>query len=213
MISIFERLKTQRGKRTIRAWRQRFVIRILAESSNPADRTRIGLAKHIAGTDNLKWQTVYPGIFNDIEDIMKPRGLIREGGRLPTKRGPKIVQEQGSPYYELTIKGAIVALAIREITEREGLIKQILAGGDTASEEALRTLSAGSPVFVAYMMERYVEAWCLGKIDLMPFDLKKLASTDDQQLRMCHDLLRGFADLDGKQKERMVAFLDSMVRE
>lgn len=210
-LSIFERLKTRRSQRTVRAWRQRCIIRLLAESPNPADRTRIGLAKNMARVNNLRWQTVYPGIFNDIDNIMKPMELIREGGRLPTKRGPKIVQEQGSPYYELTTKGSIVALSIREVTEREPLVKQVLADGDVVNEEAFTVLSESSPFFLGYLMERYVESWCEKKIDLVPLDLKKLSRVDDESLRICQDLLEGFTKMEYLQRAETIKFLKSVV--
>lgn len=208
-LAIFEKLKTQGDKVTVRAWRQRHIIRILAESPNPADRTRIGLAKNMAQTDNLRWQTVYPGIFNDIDNIMKPLDLIKESGRLPTKRGPKVVQEQGSPYYELTKKGAMVALSVREVTRREPLVRQILSDGDVVNEEALRMLSE-IPLFFGYIMERYVEAWCEQKIDLLPLDLKKLSRLKDETLLICNDLLGGFTKLEYVQRKDLVKLLCSI---
>lgn len=210
-LAIFERLKTQRDKMTVRAWRQRYVIRILAESSDPADRTRIGLAKNIAQADNLRWQTVYPGIFNDIDNIMKPLELIKESGRLPTKRGPRIVQEQGSPYYELTKKGAIVALSVREVTGRESLMRQILSDGDVANENVLKILSEQSPLLLSYMMERYVEAWCEQKIDLLPLDLKKLSRLKDEPLLICYNLLEGFVTLEYRPRKEMLQFFSNVV--
>lgn len=211
-LAIFERLKTQRDKMTVRAWRQRYIIRILAESSDPVNRTRIGLAKNMAQADNLRWQTVYPGIFNDIDNVMKPLELIEEGGRLPTKRGPRIVQEQGSPYYELTKKGIIVALSVQEVAGRESLMRQVLSDGDVANEKVLRILSEQCPLLLNYMMERYVEAWCERKIDLLPLDLKKLSRLkEDKPLLICYDLLRGFVTLEYMPRKEVLQFFSSIV--
>ncbi|MYG32459.1 MAG: hypothetical protein F4202_00405 [Cenarchaeum sp. SB0677_bin_16] len=209
-LAIFERLKTQEGKVTVRAWRQRCIIRILAESPDPADRTRIGLAKNMAQINNLRWQTVYPGIFNDIDNIMKPLDLVRESGRLPTKRGPKAVQEQGSPYYELTKKGIMVALSVREVTMRESLVRQILADDDVVNKESM-SLLVGTPLLFGYMMERYVEAWCEQKIDLLPLDLKKLSRLKDETLLICNDLLKNFTKLEYAQRKNIRKLLDNIV--
>ena len=46
--------------------------------------------------------------------MLLPARVVKEGGRLPIKRGPKALQIEGIPYYELTHIGLIIASTIEE---------------------------------------------------------------------------------------------------
>lgn len=212
-LSIFETFKTQKGKLTARAWRQRSIIRILAESPNPAERTRSAISRSIAASHGAKWQSAYPGVFKDMEETMVPLGLIMEEGRLPMKRGPRAMQEQGSPFYSLTPKGLVVALSMQEIDDRDALLEMLLEGNHVVGAKMLRALAERSPSFVYTLMHRYVEAWCASRFELMPFDLSKLAGAGDEFLAVQLELLRSFLVLDEGQKKEIIGFLTKIAGE
>ena len=47
--------------------------------------------------------------------MLIPSGVVKEGGRLPLQRGPKALQMEGVPFYELTNTGLLVASSIEEL--------------------------------------------------------------------------------------------------
>ena len=212
-LSIFERFKTRRGELTTRARRQRNIIQILVESQSPAERTRSAISKSISAAQGAKWQSAYPGVFKDMEETMVPLGLIQEEGRLPMKRGPKAMQEQGSPFYSLTDKGRVVALSIQEVGGRGTLLERLLKEAKVAGRDALFVLADCSPGFVYMMIQRYVEAWCGGRFELMPFDLTKLREAGDESLTAQLDLLESLLALDKVERRRVVGFLREVVGE
>jgi hypothetical protein len=205
-LSIFEKLRTRPGEPSAKALRQRAVIQMLAERSNPQDRTRTGLAKSLAAATGSKWQTVYPAVFGDMEKIMVPLGIIQEEGRLPLRRGPRMMQERGSPYYSLTQEGLVVALAIRDVQGREDIIGHIEEMGP--HDSTLRALAKSSPGLVQYIMERYVEAWCRGGSSLLPLDLGRIRN--DGPLSMCRNLLEEYGRMDGEAREGVAALLSDV---
>lgn len=205
-LSIFERLRTRPKELSAKALRQRAVIQMLAERANPQDRTRTGLAKSLAATTGSKWQTVYPAVFGDMEKVMIPLGIIREEGRLPLRRGPRMMQERGSPYYSLTQEGMVVALAIRDVQGRDDIAGRIGEMGPHGG--ALRSLVKSSPDMVQYIMERYVEAWCRGGSSLLPLDLGRIGN--DGPLSMCRDLLEAYGGMDETAREGVAALLSDV---
>src|SRR3989442_14288513 len=80
----------------------------LATETLPTKRTRTAIAHRLAERNNTTWQNIYSGIFRDLDEILLPLGIVEEAGRLPIKRGPKALQDQGVPYYQLTNSGLLV---------------------------------------------------------------------------------------------------------
>src|SRR5262245_54768641 len=85
---------------------------------NPDLRTRTSIAHAIAKQHGILWQNIYSGIFRDLDEVLIPAGVVKEGGRLPLRRGPKALQLEGVPYYELTDSGMLVASSIEELGEK-----------------------------------------------------------------------------------------------
>ena len=50
--------------------------------------------------------------------LLIPSGVVKEGGRLPLRRGPRALQLEGVPFYELTEAGLVVASSIEEVGNR-----------------------------------------------------------------------------------------------
>ena len=206
-LGIFQKLKTRRGELSAKAIRQRAIIRMLAEKANPQDRTRTGLAKSLAGTTGSKWQTVYPAVFGDMERVMIPLKLAREEGSLPLLRGPKMMQERGSPYYTLTRKGMVVALAIPGLQGRNDVMERI--GDMGAHGGALRALATSSPALIQHIMRQYVEAWCRDGFDLLPPDLGHIGS--DAPASMCLEMAEAYDAMDEDARGAVVALLRDVV--
>ncbi len=203
-LSIFETLKTRSGQLSTRARRQRAIMCVLAQHSNPNERTRIAIAKRIAGPTESKWQTAYPGVFKDIKDIMLPTGVIKEEGRLPMRRGPKALQSQGNPYYGLTVKGTMVALAISEMPGRSGMLNTFLES-ELSEAGTLIAIAESSPELVYISIQQHVENWCRGEADLDSSRLEKLPK--DSLLVACCGLLESFMNMSRERQEAMVEFL------
>ena len=100
-IAIFDTFKTRKNKFTGEAKRQRGIIAHLATEQSPELRTRTSIAHAIAKEHGILWQNIYSGIFRDLDEVLIPAGVVKEGGRLPLRRGPRALQLEGVPFYEL----------------------------------------------------------------------------------------------------------------
>src|ERR687887_887324 len=117
-IAIFDTFKTRKNKFTGEAKRQRGIIAHLATEQSPELRTRTSIAHAIAKQHGILWQNIYSGIFRDLDEVLIPAGAVKEGGRLPLRRGPKALQLEGVPFYELSDTGMLVASAIEELGDK-----------------------------------------------------------------------------------------------
>ena len=162
----------------------------------------------------MPWKNVYSGIFRDLDEILLPMNIAQENGRLPLKRGPKALQEEGIPYYNLTKKGILVALAIDEIPSREILLREFFAMSDPDEkqfESVLWSLLETSPLFTYSILQKYVKAFCDGNIEqLLPFDLSKLRDVSDESLKIQKEILQAFTKLPKQEKKEAIMFLDKI---
>ncbi len=213
-LSIFDTFKTKDNSLTGEANRQRSIIRILSSKTNPADRTRTGISQEIAKGQGIVWKNIYSGIFRDLDEILLPMGIAEEDGRLPLKRGPKALQEKGIPFYHLTRKGILIALSIKEIENKENLLKEFFSKSDNKEkifEKILTNLSKTSPNFTYSIFQKYVKGFCDDKIeDLIPFDLSKLRNISDDSLKIQKEILQAFLKLPKQEKEEAIKFLNEI---
>ena len=212
-LSIFDTFKIK-GELTGEANRQRAIITILASNANPAERTRTGISQSIAKRQGIAWKNIYSGIFRDMDEILIPLEIAKEGGRLPLKRGPKALQEKGIPYYDLTKKGILVALSINEVKNREKLLEKIFSQSDSKEKEyerIIKSLSETSPNFIYSIFQKYVKAFCDNKIkELLPFDPSKLKDISDESLIIQKEILEAFLKLSKQDKEEAIRFLNEI---
>ena len=212
-LSIFNTFKIK-GELTGEANRQRSIITILASNTNPAERTRTGISQRIAKRQNIAWKNIYSGIFRDLDEILIPLEIADEDGRLPLRRGPKALQENGIPYYHLTKKGVLVALSISEVKNRERLLQAFFLKSDSKEKEyekIITSLSEISPNFTYSIVQKYVKAFCENKIaDLLPFHLSKLKSIPDESLIIQKEILGAFLKLSKQGKEDVIKLLDEI---
>ena len=213
-LSIFDTFKTKENSLTGEANRQRSIIRILSSKANPAERTRTGISQKIAKGQGIVWKNIYSGIFRDLDEILLPMGIAEEDGRLPLKRGPKALQEKGIPFYHLTRKGILIALSIKEVENKEGLLAEFFSKADSKEKEfekIITNLSKTSPNFTYSIFQKYVKAFCDDKIkDLLPFDLSKLQSISDESLSIQKEILEAFLKLSKQEKVDAIRFLNEI---
>ncbi|HUT05899.1 MAG TPA: hypothetical protein VMW74_04315 [Nitrosopumilaceae archaeon] len=214
-LSIFDTFKTKDNSLTGEAKRQRSIIRILSSKPNPAERTRTGISQDIAKDQGIVWKNIYSGIFRDLDEILLPMGIAEEDGRLPLKRGPKALQEIGIPFYHLTRKGILIALSIKEIENKEKLLKEFFSKSDPKEKEfekILTSLSQTSPNFTYSIFQKYVKGFCDNKIqELLPFDLSKLQSIPDESLVIQKEILEAFLKLSKQDKDEAIKFLNEII--
>lgn len=213
-LAIFDTFKTKNGNTTGEANRQRSIITILANSANPAERTRTGISQNIAKKQGTTWKNIYSGIFRDLDEILLPMEIAEEDGRLPLKRGPKALQEKGIPFYRLTKKGVLVALSIREMPNREKLLKEFFSQSEPSEKEFEKILSnllKTSPNFAYSIFQKYVKAFCNNKIkELLPFDLAKLRDIHDESLIIQKEILQAFIKLSKQDKDDALRLLNEI---
>ena len=213
-LSIFETFKTKRGELTGEAVRQRSIIAHLATETNSSSKTRTAISQRIAEENGIVWKNIYSGIFRDLDETLVPLGLVREAGRLPLKRGPKALQEKGTPFYELTKEGLLIALSLNEIIGRELILKRFFSKTKIEGkelQEVLQKLANIVPRFTYSLFEKYSKAYCDGRLDkLLPLSIANLKKISDESLIIQAEFLEAFSNLSESEKERTVSFLKSI---
>ena len=160
-LAIFDTFKTKKQQITGEATRQRAIIHHLSNSTNSASKTRTAISQSLADKNKILWKNIYSGIFRDLDEILIPLGIVEEEGRLPLKRGPKALQQNGMPFYHLTKKGMIVSLAIDNISERRKILKDVISHANDNERQAfeiMEKLVKIAPHFGFSIFERYVKA-------------------------------------------------------
>ena len=212
-LAIFDTFKTNPQKITGEATRQRSIISHLSKATNSASKTRTAISQTIAEENNILWKNIYSGVFRDLDEILIPLGIVEEEGRLPLKRGPKVLQENGMPYYRLTKKGLLVALSISDTGDRDLLMNEFFAGEyyDTEEvpiQEMITKLQKTAPKFTFSLFEKYTKAYCNGKMsDLLPFNLENLQKVSDSSSHIQMELLEGFVNMSNSERNDTIDFL------
>ena len=214
-IAIFDTFKTRKNKFTGEAKRQRGIIAHLATEQSPDLRTRTSIAHAIAKQHGILWQNIYSGIFRDLDEVLIPAGVVREGGRLPLRRGPKALQLEGVPFYELTDTGILVASSIEELSNnnRMRLLRSYissLSASDSDSKimkETMLFLILVAPSFVSKIINEYIYAYSTGTIDsIAPLDIKKLRSVISKQIIVEKELVEAVIAMQQDQRELVTNF-------
>ena len=210
-LAIFDTFKTKRQQITGEAARQRAIIHHLSNSTNSASKTRTAISQNKAEKNNILWKNIYSGIFRDMDEILMPLGIVEEEGRLPLKRGPKALQQNGMPFYHLTKKGMIVSLAIDSISERKKILKSIINQADEDEKQAfaiMEKLVKIAPHFGFSIFERYVKAYCENKLeDILPFTVENVSKSTDNSAQIQMELLEGFSKLSKLDRDQTIDFL------
>jgi hypothetical protein len=208
-IAIFDTFKTRKDKFTGEAKRQRGIIAHLATEQSPELRTRTSIAHAIAKKHDILWQNIYSGIFKDLEDILIPSGIVRIGGRLPLRRGPRALQLEGVPFYELTEAGLLVASCIEELgANRMKLLESYILSIQTGDQSqmvmctGILLLIRMTPRFVSKIINEYIYSYSRGLIEnLTPIDVTKLRHVISKHITVERELVGAFDILQEDQKE------------
>ena len=210
-LAIFDTFKTKRQTITGEAQRQRAIIHHLSNATNSASKTRTAISQNIAEKNKILWKNIYSGIFRDLDEVLIPLGIVEEEGRLPLKRGPKALQQNGMPFYHLTKKGLIVSLAIDSISERKKILKGMINQADENERqtfEIMERLVKIAPHFGFSIFERYVKAYCENKIlDILPFSVENVSKSADKSAQLQMELLEGFSRLPKSDRDQTIDFL------
>lgn len=213
-IAIFDTFKTKKNKFTGEAKRQRGIITHLALEKNPELKTRTSIAHAIAKNNGILWQNIYSGIFKDLDEALIPSGVVKEGGRLPLRRGPKALQLEGVPFYELTETGILVASSIEElgnirmkILESYFETMNINASGNDVMRKSILLLLKTIPSFMIKIISTYIYAYTTGEIDtITPITIEKFRSVLKEQVFIEKEFIESYDSLSQNQKELLKDF-------
>jgi hypothetical protein len=211
-LSVFQTFKTKDKEFTGEAMRQRGIIIHLASETLLTKKTRTAIAHKLAEQNGTTWQNIYSGIFRDLDEILLPLELVKEAGRLPIKRGPKALQEQGVPYYQLTDSGLLVAASVSDIGKERIRIMNDFFEKETNTKEkdlkkAIITLLDVAPNFVLLLLRKYIESYSEGIIDrLVPFNSDYIKKAVNDAIHVQRELLEGFSSLSNSDREPIMSF-------
>ncbi len=217
-IAIFDTFKTRNDKFTGEARRQRGIIIHLAIEKSAELRTRTSIAHAIAKNNGILWQNIYSGIFRDLDEVLIPSGVVVEEGRLPLRRGPKALQLEGVPFYELTETGILVASSIEELGDyRMKLLESYISSlnVNTAEELIMKNglilLLKVTPHFASKIISEYVYAYSTGIIDTAtPIDIKRMRPVIGDQIIIEKELIEAYSIITNEQQELMRNFFKVM---
>ncbi|MBV9179106.1 MAG: hypothetical protein JO327_00435 [Nitrososphaeraceae archaeon] len=213
-IAIFDTFKTHKNRFTGEAKRQRGIIIHLATEQSPELRTRTSIAHAIAKKHNIVWQNIYSGIFRDLDEVLIPSGIVKVEGRLPLRRGPRALQLEGVPFYELTEAGLLVASSIEELGNNRTKILESYISSISTTDENEKIMYNGflllltlSPSLVYKMINEYIYAYSTGQVEnIIPIDVKKLQYVISKQIAIEREFVEAFDTLQEGQKDLIKKF-------
>lgn len=177
--SLFETFKLT-NQLTGKAKRQRKIIKIIGTANIPNQRTKVEISRKISIENKQSWKNSYSGVYNDIEKILLPQKIIEEEGRIPLKRGPRLLQKEGTGYYKLTKIGTLLLFCIEDnkvkIDFTDFTDQQDLG-------EELNLLYTINPVLCFLLLEKYTSTMCINGKDIMPITLENISKIDEFPLK------------------------------
>lgn len=225
-IAIFDTFKIHEVKSTREAKRQRGIIAHIAIEKEPRGKTRTSIAHILAKKYGIAWQNIYSAIFKDLDEVLIPAKVVKEGGRLPIKRGPKALQIEGIPYYELTNTGLIIASTIEEtgdIRYRMKLLESYISNsnqGKNANEidriinDGILLLSRYAPSFILKIINEYIMAYNRGEIEKMDnLNIENLRRVISKHLAIEKELVEACMILSNDKKEVLRNFIETITND
>jgi hypothetical protein len=217
-IAIFDTFKTRKDRYTGEAKRQRGIIAHLATEQSPELRTRTSIAHVIAKKHDILWQNIYSGIFRDLDEALIPSGIVKVGGRLPLRRGPRALQLEGVPFYELTESGLLVASSIEEVGDNRMKMLESYMSSIPPRDQNEKIMCQGilllikmSPSFIYKIINEYIYAYSTGLIDkITPIEIKNLRVVISKHIAIERELIEAFNGLQLDQKELVRKFFNAI---
>lgn len=222
-IAIFDTFKTHQAKSTREAKRQRGIIAHIALEKDPRGKTRTSIAHILAKKYDIAWQNIYSAIFKDLDEVLIPAQVVKEGGRLPIKRGPKALQLEGIPYYELTNTGLIIASTIEEtgdIRLRMKLLELYISNSnfvkkdhdkDAIIHDGILLLSRYAPSFISKIINEYIVAYNRGEIERLDrLNIESLKKVISAQITIEKELVEACMILSNDKKDLLRNFINNI---
>ncbi|SPC33263.1 conserved protein of unknown function [Candidatus Nitrosocaldus cavascurensis] len=213
-LAIFEvqKDKSKKGMLSNEAKRQREIIAYLAVEQDPELRTRIAIAHALASKFNTRWQNIYSSIFRDLDEILIPTNIVREKGRLPPKRGPRALQHEGVPYYELTQAGMLVASCLDELGDAKiSILRQCIY---TIEQDMLRDglllLLEVAPSLTLRLIGEYVMHYSLDIDSMVPITADKFRYVLAESIRAELEFIETFMSLSKDKRSELVNFMQML---
>ncbi len=200
-ISLFDKFKIT-NQLTCKAKRQRKIIKIIGTAQTPEQRTKVRISKKISPKGAQSWKNTYSGVYHDIEKILLPQKIIVEEGRIPLKRGPRLLQTEGTGYYKLTKTGMLLLFCIENIRVNidftEFTHEQDLG-------EKLNRLYQINRSLCFLLLEKYVSTRCVKGEDIVPIRLESIREIADYELNCDINFIKSIlSDNNENQKEMLI---------
>ena len=143
------------------------------------------------------------GVYEDIEKIFLPQRIIEEEGKIPVRRGPRLLQKEGTGFYKLTKIGKLLLFGIgdkvdidfREYTDEENL------GTD------LNSLYETNQELCFLLIENYISMNCTNREEILPIRSEKFSQTSSQKLRCDLDFVKSMLSISKEEQDKLLEIL------
>ena len=201
--SIFDTFKLT-NQLTGKAKRQRKIIKIIGGNKIPEQRTKVEISR-IIGTENKQsWKNSYSGVYDDIEKVLLPQKIIEEEGRIPLKRGPRLLQNEGTGYYKLTKIGTLLLFCIED-SKVEIDFTEFTHNQDLGKE--LNLLCRISPTLCFLLLEKYTSTMCMKREEIIPITLEKINKITEDVLYCNLKFIKSILSCNKENQEKMLQIL------
>ena len=107
----------------------------------------------------------------------------------------------------------LVALSIKEIKDRDSLLEQFFSYSNSQEKEfqdIIKKLSKIAPKFTYSLFEKYVRAFCEGRLkNLLPFSFANLKNTDES-IEVQKEILEAFSKMSKSDKDKIMDLLKKL---
>mgnify|MGYP001811770446 CR=1 FL=1 len=204
-LAIFDKFKTK-DELTGKAKRQRQIIQILY-FENITHNTKVEITKKIISKKNKLWRNTYSGVYEDIESVFLPLNIIREKGRIPLKRGPRLLQESGTAFYELTKNGMLLLYCINRGKVKLDFTK---FASDHKLGELFNRMSDINSTLCFLILEKYVVTCYIKKRNILPLIRQNLNEVYKANLELTLELIESILSTNTNERRVMLEFLSQI---
>lgn len=199
-ISLFDTFRLT-NQLTGKAKRQRQIITIIGNAKIAEKRTKVEISKKIGVANNQPWKNLYSGVYDDIEKILLPQKIIEEEGRIPIKRGPRVLQDKGKGYYKLTKIGKLLLFCIDDGKVRIDFT-EFTHQHDLGKE--LNLLCEISPSLCFLLLEKYVSTYYAEGV---PITLENISKITKLTLNCNIDFIKSILSQDRDNQREILKIL------
>ncbi|MDH5657865.1 MAG: hypothetical protein OEY17_00765 [Nitrosopumilus sp.] len=205
-ISLFDTFKMT-NQLTGKAKRQRKIIEIIWTTQNFKQRTKVEIAKKISIEAKQSWKNIYSGVYDDIEKNLLPQRIIEMDGKIPVKRGPRLLQNEGTGYYRLTNTGILLLFCIGHTKVEIDFIK-FTHQRDLG--ERLNGLYQISPSLCFLLLEKYVSVRCIKGENIVPITLEGISETTKFTLKCDVEFIKSMLSCSKDDQRKILMILSDI---